>query len=130
MKFFRKTDLLVMLVILAVAVGSYLVYTGIVRDRPAKAEIYYYQTLVTTIDLTSAHEETYVLPQNPHVIFHVYADGSICFEESDCPDQICVHAGRLRTIGQSAACLPNGVLLKIVPADGWKDDDVDLVVGK
>ena len=53
-------------------------------------------------------------------------DGAVWFESSGCPDQICVHSGRLTRTGDAAACLPAGVLLRVtesgeaegsVPAD-------------
>ena len=42
----------------------------------------------------------------------VYTDGRIRFAEADCPDKICVLTGKLSMVGESAACLPNGVLIK------------------
>lgn len=40
-------------------------------------------------------------------------DGRIAFIESGCPDRVCVHAGWLSREGQSAACIPQGVLVRI-----------------
>ena len=61
------------------------------------------------------------------MVFHLYPDGGICFEKSDCSDKICIHAGKLYTVGQSAACLPNGIIIKIVPAGEHSDNDIDIV---
>jgi hypothetical protein len=130
MKFFRKTDIIIIAIILIVSLVFYVVYSRAVADRPTRAEIYYYSELVETIELDKGIDKTFFIPQNPNVIFHLYADGSICFERSDCPDQVCVHTGRLEMIGEYAACLPNGIILKIVPAGERQDDDIDLVVGK
>ena len=33
-------------------------------------------------------------------------------------------------VGQSAACLPNGLVLKIVPLNERSEDDLDIVVGR
>jgi len=51
--------------------------------------------------------------------------GRICFEHADCPDQVCVQTGWLTKSGQVAACLPNGVLIKI---ESTRDagDEVDI----
>lgn len=47
--------------------------------------------------------------------------GRVRFEESGCPDKVCVHAGWLSHTGQSAACLPAGVLLRVEGPDGGVD---------
>ena len=40
-------------------------------------------------------------------------DGSIAVVEADCPDRLCVKAGRLSHPGETAACLPHGLLLEV-----------------
>ncbi|HYE68792.1 MAG TPA: NusG domain II-containing protein, partial [Anaerovoracaceae bacterium] len=72
---------------------------------------------------------TFSIPQDENVIFHLYQDGSIAFVESDCPDKVCIHAGKLKMTGQFAACLPNGIVMKIVPEKERSEDDPDLVIG-
>ncbi len=54
------------------------------------------------------------------------SDGRIRFYSSGCPDQICVHSGWLSREGQSAACLPAGVALRIAGGSGG---DVDIMTG-
>ena len=45
---------------------------------------------------------------------HILAEnGRIRFDNSDCPDKICVNTGWLNRAGQSAACLPNKTLIVI-----------------
>ena len=53
------------------------------------------------------------------------ADGGAFFSSSNCPNEDCVHAGRLTKAGQLAVCLPNGVTLRIVGAEA----DVDAIAG-
>lgn len=48
--------------------------------------------------------------------------GRICFREADCPDKVCVHTGWISMSGQTAACVPNRALIKIVGASS--DEDV------
>ncbi len=47
--------------------------------------------------------------------------GRIRFAEADCPDRSCVHTGWLDRSGQTAACLPNRVLIKLVGAQSQVD---------
>ena len=129
MKFFRKSDILIILVILAVSAAGWTIYSFAFSGRSAKAEIFYYNKLVETVDLGTGQDRVFSIPQNKNVVFHLYKDGSIRFEESDCPDKVCIHAGKLHIVGQSAACLPNGIVLKIVSANGPGKDDPDLIIG-
>ena len=53
-------------------------------------------------------------------------EGRIRFRSSGCPDHLCVHSGWLSREGQSAACVPAGIALRI--ADG-AENDVDIMTG-
>jgi hypothetical protein len=126
MRFFKRTDIIVILLILAVSAISWTIYKNRNTGRPVKAEIYYYSELVETIDLSTAAEGTFSISPNQDVVFEIDNKGNISFIKSDCPDKICINAGKLHLAGQSAACLPNGIVVRIVPLDGWKDKDVDV----
>jgi len=130
MKFFKKSDILVVIVIVLISTISLVIYNNIFSTKPAKAEIYYKSELIKTIDLHTGLDKTFSIPQNEHVVFHLYKDGSICFEKSDCPDSICIKTGKLSSIGETSACLPNKIILKIVPLKTRNDDDIDMIVGK
>jgi hypothetical protein len=131
MKFFKKSDILVILTIILVGAGLWIVYRNFYSSKPAKAEIYYKSQLIKTVALDNGKDETFSIPQNPHVVFHLDKTGTIAFEESDCPDKICVKTGKLSRVGETAACLPNEIILKIVPADNNHDkDDLDMIIGK
>jgi len=129
MKFFKKTDILIITGIIAAALVIWLVYRSTAEDEAVRAEIYYYSKLVETVDLVPGQERTFSIPQNENVVFQIDNEGNIRFAESDCPDKICIKTGKIHIAGQSAACLPNGIVLKIVPADGWGQDDPDIIIG-
>lgn len=130
MKFFKKTDILIITIILAISFSALLLYRNTISKTPAIAKIYYYSKVVMTIDLSEKKDYSFSIPQNKNVVFHVYKDGSMEFVESDCPDKICIKSGKLNSVGESAACLPNGIVVKIVSKKGNNDNDVDIVVGK
>ncbi len=130
MKFFKKTDLIIVLVVFIVGLALWAGFTFNTSDKPAKAEIYYKSELVTTVDLNTGEDKMLSIPQNNNVIFHLTKDGRIGFEKSDCPDKICVRTGMLKNIGETAACLPNEIILKIVPLTARSDDELDMIVGK
>jgi hypothetical protein len=129
MKFFKRSDILIVSVILAAGILLWAAYNHFVGNEKGRAEIYYESQLVKTVALDKGVDKTFSLPQNEHVIFHLYKDGSIRFEESDCPDKICIKTGRLRRVGESAACLPNKMIMKIVP-ENRTEDTPDLIIGQ
>jgi hypothetical protein len=129
MKFFKKTDLIIIAATIAAGLVIWFIYGRIYGGRAAKAEIYYDNALVETVGLEAGTERTFSIPQKPGVVFQVDNEGNISFIKSDCPDKICIKTGKLHTVGQNAACLPNGVVLKLVPADERSGDEPDIIIG-
>lgn len=129
MKFFKKGDIIVIVVLVLFAAATLLIIRHSAADKPAKAEIYYGNTLVKTVDLLIGVEKSFSIPGHENVVFHLGKDGSIRFEESDCPDKVCIKSGKLHLVGQSAACLPNKMIVKIVPAGERSKDDPDMIIG-
>jgi len=130
MKFFKKTDLIILLIVIAVSISAWVVYKNIFSKKTAKAEIYYNNQLVETVDLNTGVDKTFSISQNKNVVFHLYKDGSIAFEESDCPDKICIKTGKLKTVGETAACIPNKIFIKIVPEGSHDNDGLDGILGQ
>ncbi len=62
--------------------------------------------------LTDHREET-IVGNNGLKLTLVIEDGAAYVHQADCPDQVCVHTGRLTRSGDSAACLPAGVVLTV-----------------
>ena len=121
---------MVIALLVALSLAGWFIYRASAAEKPAKAEIYFESELVSTVALNMGEDKTFSIPQHEDVVFHLHVDGSIAFEQSDCPDKVCINAGRLSMVGQFAACLPNGIVLKIVPTGGRDSDDPDMVVGQ
>lgn len=130
MKFFKKSDIFIVLSIILVGIVLWIVYNLGFADNPARAEIYYKSELVKTVELDTGVDQKFSIPQNDHVIFRLDKEGNISFEQSDCPDKVCIKSGKLNSVGESAACLPNEIFLKIVPKKKRSSDDIDIIVGK
>jgi len=128
MKFFKKTDVMVILALLVISGGAFAFNIFSSQDDEAKAEIYLESELVQTVSLSEDKDTVFSIEGKPAVVFHLYEDGSIAFVESDCPDKVCIRSGRLHMVGQSAACLPNGMILKIVPVDSSGYSGIDVVI--
>lgn len=129
MKFAKKTDMIALAVLLLLGALAFFIYRQASAGKAVKAEIYLGAQLVQTVALNTGEDRTFSVPQNEQVKFHLYSDGSIAFESSDCPDKVCVRAGRQKLAGASAACLPNQLILKIVPSGERAKSDLDLIAG-
>lgn len=95
------------------AAGSLLLGMGARRAGAGTAEIYMEGRLVRTVDLgaLSAPVEFELAGACRNRI--VAERGRIRFVWSDCPDGVCVRTGWISRVGQTAACVPNRVLIKI-----------------
>ena len=129
MKFIKKRDIYIIAAVAVVGAGLWLLLSGVFAKPGSVAEVYYKTQLVRTVALTPGKTESFALEQDPAVIFTVYPDGSIAFTESDCPDKICVKTGKLHLAGQTAACLPKQVYVKIVSKGAGQTDGPDIVIG-
>lgn len=128
MKFYKKNDFIIVLLLLATAGSLYFFNQWNAKDKPVVAEIYVESEKVQTIVMDNIEDRTFSIQERPEIVFHLYDDGSIAFESSDCPDKVCVRSGKLHLAGQSAACLPNGVIIKIISSDANNKDGMDLVI--
>ena len=127
MRVLQKRDIIVATVLLFLAVVLYAGFGILNKGKVPRAEIYYRSELIRTVELSKGEEEVFLFSQNENVVIHLYEDGTICFEESDCPDQICVRTGRIDEIGESAACLPNEFIIKIVPTGDYEEETLDII---
>lgn len=120
----RKKDIMIVAVIFGLALVAFTVKHFVFSERGmVYCEIYVEGKLTETVDLTD--ERSFTIKERPNIRFEV-KDHRIAFIASDCPDQICIHAGYLGQAGQSAACLPNKISIRIcsVQADPQQPDIV------
>lgn len=131
--FARKSDILwiLLLVLLACTGWYYFLYKAPTADRVA--HVYHGSREVLLIPLVPHEPKTFTVPGVPAVVLARDDSGAVYFLHSDCPDKICIHSGKLTHVGQSAACLPNRVFVRIEAASpGVKPSQEivpDVVVG-
>lgn len=70
--------------------------------------------------------EKIALNDGTQIVFEA-ENGRIRFIESSCPDKTCVHTGWISSVGDTAACLPNKVLIKIIGDEIKDKNDVDII---
>lgn len=74
-----------------------------------------------TLSLSENTQQTLV-GADGHTLMIAIEDGRACVLQADCPDQVCVRTGWLSRHGDTAACLPAGILL-YVEAEGAQAPD-------
>lgn len=108
---FKIGDILSLFLAVGVAFCTgYYVYGGGFK-QPAMVEI-----------TAKMGESLYSIDKNRHVPVKgslgdsiiVIEDGKAFFNDSPCPDKLCVKAGEIHTSGQWAGCLPNQIFIRII----------------
>lgn len=79
-------------------------------DKPPVASVWQNGEKLCEIDL-SAVRESYEMPVGGCVI--LVENGKISFLRADCPDKLCLKSGALSKNGDTAACVPNKVVVII-----------------
>ena len=64
-------------------------------------------------------EGTYPLNGGSNIL--VIEDGAAWISEADCPDELCVKQGKVRSGGQCITCLPNKLTVTVYGADSTVD---------
>lgn len=120
-RFLRAGDLVVIACVLLLAgVSFFFLY---VQAEPGSTAVVTTPDGTLTLPLDTDTRQV-LTGKNGIEVSIVVSDGRVRFEESGCPDQICVHTGWLSGNGQSAACLPAGIVVRVEGGD----DDLDYVV--
>jgi hypothetical protein len=120
MKLFNKSDLILTAALLSAALVISLMWSLFNRNAALAATIIIDGSVAEIIEIEDS--SIFSLPERPNVVFEI-RNGTIAFVSSDCPDKICIKTGFIRHGGQFAACLPNGVVLRIT----GKSSDLDSV---
>lgn len=116
-------DFIVIILIAVVTIAMFIFGVPKKAGDTVVAQITVDGDVVEVINLDDIIEEKEILLLNGEVKI-LAQKGKIRFEESDCPNHVCVNTGWIDSPGQVAACLPNKVLVKLI----GKTDEVDVVV--
>ncbi len=119
---FKARDAFVIAAALLIAAAVFLLTLPKANEGRLYAEISRNGEVLASLPLDADAEYT-VNGDYENVV--TIANGSAFFSSATCPNEDCVHAGRLTKAGQLAVCLPNGVTLRIVGAEA----DVDAIAG-
>jgi len=110
----RKADYLVLVALVLIAAIGY----GLLALRGNSSNkiliIKHDNAIVERITLKGVQAETKLsIPVKDGTIIIRYDKNGAWVESSPCPDKICVHQGKITKPGETAACVPEKVLLAI-----------------
>ncbi len=123
----RKNDFWLILVLLVLATGSWFLFRS---DSTAKDKVLVVrkdQQVLQRIELKKVTSETKLIVPVEHgeLVIAYDKDGGRVIS-SPCPDQVCVHQGKITRSGQTIACVPEKVLVTLTTAAKENDHDAIL----
>lgn len=123
-RLFKITDFLIIGGVLCVALSLFVFFRQ--ADGDPTAVITVNGKTAQRINLSKAEDKTFTLDTSPVVTLEIKGS-KIRFTDSLCPDKTCEKSGFLYETGDTAACVPAGVIITI-DGDGQKTD-LDAVAG-
>ena len=122
-KLIRPLDIVLIAVLLLGGIGFHFYSKS--TTSGATAVIHIDGEVFETIELEKV-EESYelALPCSPEATLYI-EKGCVSFKEAHCPDKLCVSTGKLRHKGDTAACLPAGVVVTI---ENGEESEIDALV--
>lgn len=125
MKKLKIGDILIFILVIGISVGILFSFRDKTGGDQAVAQITRDGQVLHTIDLNRIDEPIIIEMQGKYNNVIVAEEGTIRFDQSDCPDHTCERMGRISRPGQTAVCVPAGVIIKII---GSGEDDTDIVI--
>jgi hypothetical protein len=120
----KAGDIILIIVVLIIGIASPFLLFG--KSDKVTAQIIKDKKIIQSISLDDITSPVSYEVDGDY-INHITAEkGRIRFSSSDCPDDICVQTGWISRPGQTAVCLPNGVIIKIVGKNNSSDTDAIL----
>ena len=120
----KKMDLILILVVVALAIGGMLIYRGFGAKEAG--------TVIVEVDGEAFGE--YSLDENHEILINdtnvlIIENGQANMYEANCPDQICVKHTPISGTDENIICLPNKVVVTIEDIYGKNQEaELDAVV--
>ena len=122
-KLIKPIDLILIAVLLIGGAGFWL-YTK-QSTESATAVIYIDGEIHQKVALENINEPYELeLPCEPKATLLI-ENGAVSFHSADCSDKVCVNTGKLKKRGDTAACLPAGVVVTI---ENGAKNEIDAIV--
>lgn len=122
----RPGDFVIFVLIVVGACAIWLHYAMMQTDR-VYGEIWKDGELYQCVSLAENYQATFVVPGDQEDST-IEVDGMrMRFVQSKCADHTCERTGWVSRVGDTAVCLPNRVLIKIVGETTGDDGGIDVV---
>lgn len=108
-----KANLLFAAVILTAAALLVFLLRPRSKAEPLAAVVDFGDGITEVLPLDKDYD--YLYDVGGYVVHLQVKDGTISFQDSQCPDHVCEQFGRLSEEGAWAACVPAGVYVKLAP---------------
>lgn len=118
-RFIKKADIALVAVILCVG-AALLIWRFLPSGGKVEAVIYAHGEEYRRVTLDKTVDMTVTPDTDPGVVIKI-KDGAAWFESADCRDRLCVKSGKLTRPGDTAACLPAGVVIRLEGAEKRHD---------
>jgi hypothetical protein len=118
-----KGDLVLIVVLLLIGVGAF-VYNQVVLPKRApgnKVLIEIEGKVVRELDMARDAAPIRFETEHGYNVVEI-RDGQVRVSDADCPDQICVHTGWRRHVGQVIVCMPHYFVVRIMGDEGALDE--------
>lgn len=112
-KLFGRTDLIIIISVLALSLLLFI--PSLLGNNSLVAQIIVDGEVTEEIDLDKI-EKTYTLSPKDGTVIAV-EKGRIRFSDACCKDELCIASGWLSAKGQTAACLPERVVIAVKGTD-------------
>ncbi|MBO5459907.1 MAG: NusG domain II-containing protein [Lachnospira sp.] len=109
----KKTDIWLFAGILAVAVVMTVVIQLGIKKPGETAVITVDGKVVKELPLSQDTKEIEIEGYQGGINKIVVSEGWIYMSYADCPDELCVHTGKIRNTGETIVCLPHRVVVEI-----------------
>lgn len=125
----KKKFYICILILILLTTGSIAAILCTVLSGKSTCTAYIYQNGQLLYELPLNHTLKELRIQSPEGGFNLISvrDGAIGITAADCPDQICVHQGFIRTSLLPITCLPHGLVIQVqsepvIPYTGSQPD--------
>lgn len=112
-KLFMRADFIVILTVIILSILLFI--PNLLNDSTLTAQIYVDGEVVEEINLQEVEKSYTLTPKDGTKI--TVEKGKICFSDAHCKDELCIKSGWLSKKGQTAACLPERVVVSIKGTD-------------
>lgn len=109
----RKADMRLLAGILSVAVVMTVVIQIGIKKPGETAVVTVDGKVVKELPLSRDTNEIEIEGYQGGINRIVVSEGWVYMSYADCPDELCVHTGRIRNTGETIVCLPHRVVIEI-----------------